>query len=241
MLTVVALTISGHLGASLTHGEDYLTSAFPGNQEAYDDSESVALLAELKPLDSLTELQQENLNLEVRAISPTKCYQCHSENKQKGELVLETKRGVFKGGESGLVIVAGAPEESELYRRITLSPNEDGVMPKKGKALKKHEISLIEMWIEKGAYWSDRALKVFPEAELALTKPELPEIDARQNPIDKLMSVYFGENNIDWPQVIEDRKFIRRAYLDIVGLLPRTGKNQGIHTQFRSRQTTKTH
>lgn len=218
--TVVLLTVAGHLGASLTHGEDYLTSVLPGNQEAYDDSKGVALLAELKPLDSLTEVQQENLNLEVRAIFAHNCYQCHSENKKKGDLVLENKRGVFQGGESGPSIVAGEPEASELYRRVTRSPNDDEVMPKKGKVLKKHEISLIKMWIKKGAYWSDRALKVFPEAELALNKPELPKVDGQTHPIDKLMEVYFKEKDFEWPQVVADRQFVRRAYLDIIGLLP---------------------
>lgn len=220
LVTVVLLTIAGHLGASLTHGEDYLTSVLPGNQEAYDDSKGVALLAELKPLNSLTESQQENLNLEVRAIFAHNCYQCHGENKKKGELSLETKRGVYDGGESGPSIVAGKLDESELYRRITLSPNDDEVMPKKGKVLKKHEISLIKMWIEEGAYWSDRALKIFPEAELALNKPELPKVEGQNHPIDKLMDVYFKENEFEWPKVAADRQFVRRAYLDIVGLLP---------------------
>jgi len=222
--TVLLLTIAGHLGASLTHGEDYLTSVLPGNQDTYEDSKGVALLAELKPLDSLTEVQQENLNLEVRAIFAHNCYQCHGENKKKGELSLETKKGVFDGGESGPIIVAGKPKASELHRRITLSPNDDEVMPKKGKVLKKHEISLIKMWIEKGAYWSDRALKVFPEAELALNKPDLPKAEGQTHPIDKLMAVYFKENDIDWPQLVGDRQFVRRAYLDVVGLLPEPEK-----------------
>ncbi|SHF82555.1 Uncharacterized membrane protein, partial [Arenibacter palladensis] len=34
-ITVVVLTIAGHLGANLTHGEDYLTSILPGNNNTY--------------------------------------------------------------------------------------------------------------------------------------------------------------------------------------------------------------
>ncbi|MFY0653940.1 MAG: DUF1549 domain-containing protein [Cyclobacteriaceae bacterium] len=219
-LTVISLTVTGHLGASLTHGEEFLSSALPGNQDSYDDGKAVVLLAQLNQLDTLSESQQDNLNLEVRAILAHNCYQCHSENKQKGELVLENKRGVFKGGENGPVIVAGNPEESELYKRLILSPNDDHVMPKKGKVLKDNEIALIKLWIEKGAHWSDRALKVFPEAELALSKPELPESTTEDHPVDKLLDVYFEDNNVDWPEVVNDNTFIRRVYLDIVGLLP---------------------
>ncbi len=218
-LTVVLLTIAGHLGANLTHGEDYLTSVMPGNKDAYDDARGIALLSELKESDSLTELQQDELNLEVRAIFAHNCYQCHSENKQKADLVLENKEGVFRGGESGVVIVPRKPEASELYRRITLSSNDDEVMPKKGKVLKDNEIALIKLWIQNGAHWSDEALKVFPEAKLALEKPELPQ-SKESHPLDKLIDAYFNENSLVWPKVVDDRTFIRRAYLDIIGLLP---------------------
>ncbi|WP_339810038.1 DUF1549 domain-containing protein [uncultured Imperialibacter sp.] len=220
VLSVISLTITGHLGASLTHGEDFLSSVLPGNADDYDDTRGVILLAQLKQLDSLSETELDDLNLEVRAIFAHNCYQCHSENKQKGELVLENKRGVFQGGKSGKVIVPGHPEESEIYRRITLSSNDDDVMPKKGKVLQKNEIALIKLWIEKGAHWSDRALKVFPEAALALSRPVLPVSTEQEHPVDKLLEVYFEKNGIAWPQLVDDKTFIRRAYLDIVGLLP---------------------
>ncbi len=219
MATVIVLTIAGHLGANLTHGEDYLTSILPGNEKDYDNTKGLALLAELKKSDSITETQQDRLNLEVRAIFAHNCYQCHSENKAKGELVLENKKGVFKGGESGAVVVPTKPEESELFKRISLSPNEEGVMPKKGKVLKSNEIALIKLWIQNGAHWSDQALKVFPEAALALEKPDLPQSN-EQHPVDKLVDSYFKSNEVDWNKVVDDRTFIRRVYLDIVGLLP---------------------
>ncbi|MCG2459371.1 DUF1553 domain-containing protein [Flavobacteriaceae bacterium F89] len=219
-LSVISLTVTGHLGASLTHGEDFLASALPGNTEVYDDSKGVALLAQLGQLDTISETQLDDLNMEVRAIIAHNCYQCHSENKQKGELVLENKRGVFKGGKSGEIIVAGNPEKSELYRRISLSPDDDDVMPKKGKVLKNNEIALIKLWIKKGAHWSDRALKIFPEAELSLSKPALPEATGEAHPVDKFMAVYFKKKDIDWPESVDDKTFLRRAYLDIVGLLP---------------------
>ncbi len=220
LLTVLALSFTGHLGASLTHGEDYLTSVLPGNTDEYDEKKAVALLTELTPLDSLSESQKDLLNLEVRAIFAHNCFQCHNENKQKGELILDNKRGVFRGGKSGEIIDPGSPKNSELYRRISLSPNHDEVMPKKGKVLKESEIALIELWIKDGAHWADQALKIFPEAPLALTKPTLPQLDSETYPIDKLIVNYFNENKIKNLPVVDDRTFIRRVYLDIIGLLP---------------------
>lgn len=217
--TVVSLTITGHLGASLTHGEDFLSSTLPGNKELYDDQKTTTLLSQLDQLDTLSESQQDKLNMEVRAILAHNCYQCHSENKQKGDLILDSKRGVFKGGKSGEVIIAGNPAKSELFKRINLPANHDDVMPKKGKVLQDSEIALIKLWIKNGAHWSDRALKVFPEAELALSKPDLPESNEK-HPVDRLIGAYFSQHDLNWPEVVDDKTFMRRAYLDIVGLLP---------------------
>ncbi|AUS06294.1 hypothetical protein C1A40_12935 [Tamlana carrageenivorans] len=219
-ITVVVLTIAGHLGANLTHGEDYLIAVLPWNKEPYQDVKSDLLLSELQKSKTITESQQDRLNLEVRAIFAHKCYQCHSENKQKGALILETKAGVFKGGESGASIVPGKPQESELYRRITLPTGHKEVMPTKGKLLTESEITLVKMWIQEGAHWSDQAVKVFPEAELALHKPELPQTDHIEHPLDKLIDNYFKEHNLNWPEVVDDRTFIKRAYMDVIGLLP---------------------
>ena len=220
MVTVLILGIAGHLGANITHGEDYLSIVLPGNNGKYDSSKTVALLSEFNTSDSLSSLQKDKLNLEVRAIFAHKCYQCHSENKQKGKLILEHKEGVFKGGESGVAIVTGKPEESELFRRITLPANHKEVMPEKGKLLSDSEISLIKLWIEKGAHWSDKAVKVFPEAELALIKPELPDDSDELHPIDRLVDSHFKKHNIEWQDVVDDRIFIRRTYMDAIGLLP---------------------
>ncbi|WP_435414363.1 DUF1549 domain-containing protein [Polaribacter aestuariivivens] len=218
--TVILLTIAGHLGANLTHGEDYLTAILPGNNEVYTAKESGTLLSELKGTTELSELQKDKLSIEVRGLFAHKCYQCHSENKQKGELVLEHKEGVFKGSKSGLAIVPGKPEESEIYKRIILPANNKKVMPTKGKLLTPNEIALVKLWITEGAHWSDKAVKVFPEAPLALTKPALPKVEEETHPIDKIISAYFDKNDVSWQTLVDDKKFIRRAYLDVVGLLP---------------------
>ena len=222
-LTVISLTIAGHLGASLTHGEDFLTSTLPWNQDSYEDDKAGDLLAEFASTGGTSELsqnQQDRLNLEVRAIFAHHCYQCHSELKQKGELVLETEEGVMKGGESGPIFVKGNAEKSEIIRRLKLPRDHEEAMPGKGKALTKEQIRLISLWIDEGAHWADASLKVFPEAELALSQPELPAISGVAHPVDKIVTAYAQEKNLDMPDVVDDRTFVRRAYLDIIGLLP---------------------
>src|SRR5690606_8235248 len=106
-LTVIFLIYAGHLGSSLTHGDDFLSSVLPGGENSGSSGQATAFLAELGPVETLTEEQKTNLNLEVRAVFAHNCYQCHDENKQKGDLTLDSKHGVFTGGKSGPAIEAG--------------------------------------------------------------------------------------------------------------------------------------
>ncbi|XOV92547.1 MAG: DUF1549 domain-containing protein [Bacteroidota bacterium] len=218
--TVIVLTITGHFGANLTHGEDYLTGVFPGNQDYLDNSKTGMLLAEVSQKDSVSIKQLDRVSMEVRAMFAHSCYQCHAEEKQKGELRLDNREGVFEGGESGPILVVGDADNSELMRRITLPRNHDDFMPQKGTILTKEQISLIGWWIDHGAHWVDGEVKVFPEAPLALSKPELPPAKGNDHPIDRLVNAYFEKHKVEWPQVVDDRTFIQRAYLDIIGLLP---------------------
>ena len=223
-LTVVSLTVAGHLGATLTHGEDFLSSTFPWNESEYAEGNANELLAELAPIsdtDSLSLHQQDRLNLEVRGIFAHHCYKCHSELKQKGELMLETQEGVMKGGESGKIIVLGDAQNSEIIRRLKLPRSDEEAMPGKGKALAPEEIALISLWIDQGAHWADESLKIFPEAPLALSKPDLPRNNKHSHPVDRLIDAYFEKHQQSWPDPVDDRTFIRRAYLDVIGLLPR--------------------
>jgi len=224
-LTVGVLTVAGHLGASLTHGEDFLSSTFPWNNDGYEEGQAAELLTEFASVSdesaALSESQLSRLNLEVRAIFAHNCYQCHSELKQKGELVLENEEGVMRGGESGEILIKGDAEHSEIIRRVKLPRDDEESMPGKGKALSAGEIELIALWIDQGAYWADESLKVFPEAELALSQPELPEgTDHLKHPVDRLTVAYFEEQDVEVPDAVDDRTFIRRAYLDAIGLLP---------------------
>lgn len=223
-MTVISLTLAGHLGANLTHGEDFLTSTLPWNDDGYEEGKAGELLAEFASVSdksALSKNQLDRLNLEVRAIFAHNCYQCHSELKQKGELVLETEEGVMKGGESGKIFVKGDAENSEIIRRLKLPRDHEESMPGKGKALSQEEIKLISMWIDEGAHWADASLKIFPEAELALSKPELPgDMDEVSHPVDKLLTAYFEVQDQEVSELVDDKTFIRRAYLDVIGLLP---------------------
>lgn len=216
-----SITVAGHLGASLTHGADYLSAVLPQNQAEGIDTDLLAAFSNYNEGDTFPQDQLDRLNLQVRALFAHKCYQCHSTAKRKGGLALDHEEGVFAGGDSGPIIQAGAANESELIRRLLLPRSDEESMPPKGKILQTEEIELIKIWIDQGAHWADESLKIFREAPLALTRPTLPAAPAElDHPIDKFVNVYFEEQGLAWPTLIDDRQFIRRAYLDISGLLP---------------------
>jgi len=77
------------------------------------------------------------------------CYKCHSSSKIEGELRLDEKEYIFKGGENGPVISPGNPSQSELVRRVSLSKNHKDVMSSKGKLFSKEESALLTLWIGK--------------------------------------------------------------------------------------------
>ncbi len=72
--------------------------------------------------------------------------------KPKGGVQLDSMKGIEESL-YGEVIIAGEPEDSLLYQRITLSEGETGIMPppEAGDPLTKQETDLIRKWIEQGA------------------------------------------------------------------------------------------
>lgn len=222
--TALGVSVAGHFGASLTHGDEYLTSVIPWSEDYSGRPEiNVDFAAYETDSAGLSEEQQIKLVGEVRAIMAHNCYSCHSSEKIKGELRLDERKFVFAGGEGGPIIQLGAPAESEIVRRISLPKDHEDIMPSKGKKLSDDEIALINFWIERGAPWPDGAenQSIFRVAELAPRRPDLPTATVGlQNPVDLLVNEYFEENNIEWQEPVDDRIYLRRIYLDIIGLVP---------------------
>lgn len=220
-VTAIGVSVTGHFGGSLTHGEDFLTEVLPLSSEGMSIESAPINLAAYQ--EELTPEKEMELIGEVRMVLAHNCYKCHSGAKIEGELRLDEKEFVFAGGENGKILIPGNPGESEIVRRINLNKNHDDVMPSKGNLLNKKERELIALWIEKGAPWPDGAPQqsVFRVAELAPRKPTLPSGKTGfENPIDLWVDDYFKANNLQWNEVVDDRTYLKRIYMDVTGLLP---------------------
>jgi hypothetical protein len=79
--------------------------------------------------------------------------------KPKGGLVMDSAAGLTKGGKNAKdkTLVAGKPDESELYRVTTLPSSDDDAMPPEGKAdpLTDAEKELLKKWITEGAKFGE--------------------------------------------------------------------------------------
>lgn len=149
--------VTGHLGGSLTHGTDYLSSPL---MDIAGDTERVV---KNKPIPDVQEaLLYGDI---IKPIFQSKCYGCHGSVKQKGKLRLDQPEWIMKGGKDGVVIVSGKSAESELIKRIMMSREEEHHMaPKEKPQLTSAEKSLLSWWIDNGADFTKK-VKDFPQSE----------------------------------------------------------------------------
>jgi mono/diheme cytochrome c family protein len=114
-----------------------LVAAYTGRSVGADD-----LAAKRDPPAPLITFE-----VDVSPIFRASCWRCHGEKTLKGELDLRSLAGVMKGGESGLAIVPGKPDESLLFAKV-----HDGEMPpSKKEQLADADMKTIRLWIENGA------------------------------------------------------------------------------------------
>lgn len=141
---IVLLSLAGHFGGMLTHGEGYLTAALPQGIRQYIKQHSGGMIIE--------NIQEAAVFEDV--ISPIfqqRCQSCHGTKKQEGKLALNSIERLVAGGESGPVVIAGNAGESELYRRLVLPQGHEKRMPPKGRPpISTEQVKLIEWWINSG-------------------------------------------------------------------------------------------
>lgn len=146
LLTLGCLTVTGHYGSILTHGEDFLT-------EHIEYQGSRDLIKEVDSLEIYTHV--------IAKIMDDKCVKCHNSTKKKGDLSLINPEMINKGGENGEVVLAGKPDQSPLYTNALLPLHDDAHMPPEGKKqLTKKELRLIKYWIENDARTDAKAYEL---------------------------------------------------------------------------------
>ena len=146
MVTIICISIAGHYGSILTHGDNYLT-------------EYMRVPNKAKTITHVDSLQMyKNV---VLKIFDDKCIQCHNSTKKKGDLSLISKEAIVLGGKSGEIIKLGNANKSLLYNHIQLPISDKKHMPPEGKPqLTKEEVWIIKYWIDHSKGIDDKVLNI---------------------------------------------------------------------------------
>lgn len=144
---------------------------------------------------------------EIVPILREHCAECHAGDKKKGGFSFNDRKALLEGSENGDVIKNGR------FIEVMLSTDSDEQMPPKGKRVPPEKIALLKAWVAAGVPWEDGFAFKKPayEPPFLPRKVALPE-SKHAHPIDRLL-------NKELPKV-SDAAFLRRAHLDLIGLLP---------------------
>lgn len=181
---------------------------------------------------NLTASQLDFFETKIRPVLADNCYKCHSTQaeKVKGGLLLDSREGLLKGGDSGAVIVPGNPDGSLLIKAVRYT-DPDLQMPK-DKKLPDDEIADLETWVKMGApdprsavaaqkKWTDD--KTNHWAWQKVRPQEIPDVSNPgwcQTPIDNFILAKLDENHLKPNPPADKRTLIRRATFDLIGLPP---------------------
>ena len=174
----------------------------------------------------------------IRPVLVEQCYKCHSAEaakakKLRGGLLLDTRAGLLKGGDSGPAIVPGKAKEGHLL--AALRYDGDVKMPPT-KMLPAETIADFAKWIEMGApdprqgaavkvagrtidinegkkYWAFRPLA-------PSTVPDVKNPTWAKSPIDRFLLAKLEAKGLTPNAPVSRVKLIRRAYFDLWGLPP---------------------
>lgn len=187
--------------------------------------------------DAARSQREQTLAGQASRLLRERCGDCHGAETRESGLRLDTRKGIERGGDFGPVVLAGKPEQSELFRRVT-TDNQEQAMPPDGDRLAGNEIALLKEWIAAGAQWPESA-GAEPEerdprmdhwAWQALQQAPVPgpvseftgnrALEAEQNPIDLFVRAKLAAGKLSPAPPADRRTLIRRLYFDLHGLPP---------------------
>ncbi|MEI6872155.1 MAG: PSD1 and planctomycete cytochrome C domain-containing protein [Verrucomicrobiota bacterium] len=175
----------------------------------------------------------------IRPVLVNSCYECHSAKaeKVKGGLLLDTKDGMSKGGDSGEAVLPGDTAKSLLLQvmRHDLKDANMAMPPKKPK-LPASVIADFEAWVKMGAPDPRAAVTTTTQSNSGAPKavdhwafkpvshPAVPQVEDPTrfvtNPIDNFILARLSANNLTPTPKADKYTLLRRVSYDLTGLPP---------------------
>jgi hypothetical protein len=146
------------------------------------------------------------------------CFECHGGHRHEGEFSINTREAIVDSTSA----IPGDADASYIIEMITTADAELR-MPKDKPPLPEATVQKLRDWINAGLPWEAGftfAVRTY-EPPLRPRRPELPPpVNGRTNPIDRILDAYLDEHGVSRPEPLDDAAFLRRVYLDLIGLLP---------------------
>ncbi len=181
--------------------------------------------------DEPVSAQIEFFESRIRPLLVQHCYECHSSAQDpEGGLLLNSRAGVLRGGESGPAVVAGDADQSHLIQAVRYESERQ--MPPDGK-LSEEQIADLEEWVQMGVpdprdgalaltgidklmddaagHWAFQPVPAaaLPNQQLTVTTP-----------VDAFLLSELQKHGRGFSPRADRRILIRRAYADLIGLPP---------------------
>ena len=194
------ISITGHFGGEMTHGEGYLVKSIPFLKQ--NKIPTVLLTEKENSLDSI--YVYENL---IYPVFEEKCIACHNKKDAYGGLNMSKYENIIKGGNSGLGIQKGNPYKSLIYKRVSMSQNEANFMPPAGTPLSFDQVAVLKWWIDNGAKLKTPLTKLRNDENIRSLVEENYKLDLREKsyietlnlaPIDENKLEVFKEEKYHW-------------------------------------------
>ena len=145
-LTMIVLLVAGHLGANITHGEDFL-------------------LAPLRSIEQAPLVAMDDALVYAHVVQPIleeKCMSCHNPQKAKNELIMTTTELFAKGGKNGTPWDTTKADLGMIMKMAHLPLDDKLHMPPRGKVqLTDDEMQVLESWIRRGSSFTAKVTE-FP-------------------------------------------------------------------------------
>ena len=137
------------------------------------------------------------------------------------------KKRALEGGDNGAVIKTGKSADSRIVLLVAGLDKETGLMPPegKGKPLTATEIGLLRAWIDQGANWPEGGAELAArhwsfQKVVAFPPPAVKDNAWPSSAIDRFILARLEKENISPSPSADKVTLLRRAYLDLIGLLP---------------------
>jgi hypothetical protein len=147
------------------------------------------------------------------------CAECHTEEKSEGGFSFNTQRQLLESGYAE----AGKPDESRILELIQSRDAEEQMPPKDRKRLSAKEIETLRRWVAAGLPWEPGLRFAATGYEPPLLPRDVvlpPATVSGLNPIDRILHSYWNDQGVASPEIVDDDVFLRRVYLDLIGLHP---------------------